>query len=1227
MADVVLNLIYNDNGAQKNVDNLVRTLQAMETKHYSINIDTREIKDLSVEAQKLTKNLDNVKNSVLSINNAFNGRAISTTFNELEVAVSRFEKRVQDSRLAIVNFYTSLAAKKNLGFEIDEKAASEQLVKLKNNLRLSREEANIARAQFEQMGKAIDVSGITGSIDAIAKKMASVGTGIYPENIKSMEDFSSDMTGKMSSSKFSKMRSSANNAWKGRFGYYVQERRAILQDTEKEAELFNNFKNQVEAANKEIAVGNRQTWRGIYQVITGTIHSLTAIYNTWKSAVTAPLNLTGVSQFASMITSMEGSLLLNQISSNITTGFANSVERFDILQTFPAVMEAVGFSADQSTEAMNRLYQSVLGLPTAFEDIVSVAQYFALVLGDLDKATDLAIAANNAFVASGATSQQITSGMRQLQYIIDGTKLRSTQWYSLIRSMPVALREVGKALGYPDFNSFTADLMGNKIAADTLIDSLIDVGLHSEKIAGVIDVMKTRVQAALDNVRNAAKRMGNAMLEALDETLKRTGGKGIAENIKGVSGILDRIAQVSAEWISNNGDKIQALIDKFMSINWEDIIPKLFDGLAEFADKALDNINEMLDKIPELLTTTSQWINDFENSAFFRWISGGGSIISGGAQIGLGISNLVLGTKTRTAANAILAELGVGKSASIFGGAGASLSGIGGVAGAGAIAGAIALGITNIIDLAYQLIDKGWKEGSAEYISHWKWSTPLGPAYDALKDFMISESSGNGNFMESPLRTIIEWMTGLKNNGALSEYRLRNLSSSKVGDIASRYSAYPFANKDTIAMLEALQTALTLGSADSDLLNKDISRITSSMNLADEIAKPYDAAIDALESKKEDIIKEIDKINEEIAKKFSGVDVNIFTFYKKLYDNSKKYFSEQFEEANGWGYSNTTRDRAEFLEKNLPEITGLIDEITQYALENYSDDEGVLAVVAQFMADFDWNDPEQLAVLVKNYGGKSMQEVFEQYFEQQAKNLDLDEAIQNALLNSQLKFKENELEAIDIEQKHLEEERESALAPVIEMIEDDMEVLEGDFDSVVESTKQAGKRIVDALEGLFNSLSSAKPKSSLNSFFQGIYNTIISWRNRILPILPTSNSFKVSPYNDNLLGQGSYSATGGFMFAPHGTDTIPAMLTPGEYVQRRAAVEHFGRIFMDRINALDLRGALRSLQIATPYSTGGFIKNETRNYRDNHAVVNQTFNNSSMNYGMRRANRFVRALG
>ncbi len=59
-----------------------------------------------------------------------------------------------------------------------------------------------------------------------------------------------------------------------------------------------------------------------------------------------------------------------------------------------------------------------------------------------------------------------------------------------------------------------------------------------------------------------------------------------------------------------------------------------------------------------------------------------------------------------------------------------------------------------------------------------------------------------------------------------------------------------------------------------------------------------------------------------------------------------------------------------------------------------------------------------------------------------------------------------------------------------------------------------------------------------------------------------------------------YRAKGGNIIVPSfkkkGTDTVPAMLTPGEYVQNRDAVNYFGIDFMRKINHKDLSGALQA---------------------------------------------------
>lgn len=101
-------------------------------------------------------------------------------------------------------------------------------------------------------------------------------------------------------------------------------------------------------------------------------------------------------------------------------------------------------------------------------------------------------------------------------------------------------------------------------------------------------------------------------------------------------------------------------------------------------------------------------------------------------------------------------------------------------------------------------------------------------------------------------------------------------------------------------------------------------------------------------------------------------------------------------------------------------------------------------------------------------------------------------------------------------------------------------------------------------------------------------------------------------------------ATGGPIFKAFGSDTVPAMLTPGEYIIRKGAADFFGRGLLERINALDIGGAFDRLILNSPVTAGRYGGNVYN--KDSHASVNQTFINSSPDYGRRRAMRFAHAL-
>lgn len=111
-----------------------------------------------------------------------------------------------------------------------------------------------------------------------------------------------------------------------------------------------------------------------------------------------------------------------------------------------------------------------------------------------------------------------------------------------------------------------------------------------------------------------------------------------------------------------------------------------------------------------------------------------------------------------------------------------------------------------------------------------------------------------------------------------------------------------------------------------------------------------------------------------------------------------------------------------------------------------------------------------------------------------------------------------------------------------------------------------------------------------------------------------------------------YRADGGSIFQRRGTDTVPAMLTPGEFVTNRKAVSTYGVEFMKRLNSLDIGGAFQSLTKFNPTKTmqrpniATTINNVKTTNNTNNARVNQTINGGNQKHAFKRANRYVRNL-
>lgn len=271
----------------------------------------------------------------------------------------------------------------------------------------------------------------------------------------------------------------------------------------------------------------------------------------------------------------------------ITEGLSGSFERYDIMHTYPKIMESMGSSTAEANKAIYELYQSVLGLPTGLDTIVEAQKQYYLATGDMTKATKMAIAANNAFVAGGADDVQILQGQRQLRDLMSAGKLKISEWESLAKAMPSAFKAI-----QDDLHVSRSQIFSNLVSPEKFVGSLLKVATGKGKVAQAAEEMKHTFTAVGANIRNSLRDAGVKTLETLDETLKKYDGGDVIDHLLEIKPAIQEMRDAVTEWIKANPDKILEFLDKLKAI---DIMGVIRGGAQAFSTvgKFLMNILNM----------------------------------------------------------------------------------------------------------------------------------------------------------------------------------------------------------------------------------------------------------------------------------------------------------------------------------------------------------------------------------------------------------------------------------------------------------------------------------------------------------------------------------------------------------------------------------------------------------------------------------------------------------
>lgn len=291
----------------------------------------------------------------------------------------------------------------------------------------------------------------------------------------------------------------------------------------------------------------------------------------------------------------------------LASSMDTAIKRFDTLNKFPKVLQALGVSAEDSERAMARLSDGIEGLPTTLDEIASTAQRMYTSFNDMDKATDTALALNNAMLGSGSSAADAKRGTEQYLQVLGRGKMEMQEWKILQETMDVGLIKIAESFGFAGKSAkddLYKALQDGTVSMDEFNDKLIEVGTGTGIMAELAKENSLGIETSLSNLKNAAARGIADILASFNKLTKEVTGKDIAQNIDSLKVIVNASFKAMGTAIEATtpivklfASTIKALIPvvKFLS-------PAIMGLVTAYAAlKTIEGINAILNKNAAIL--------------------------------------------------------------------------------------------------------------------------------------------------------------------------------------------------------------------------------------------------------------------------------------------------------------------------------------------------------------------------------------------------------------------------------------------------------------------------------------------------------------------------------------------------------------------------------------------------------------------------------------------------
>lgn len=306
--------------------------------------------------------------------------------------------------------------------------------------------------------------------------------------------------------------------------------------------------------------------------------------------------------FAAKVGAVAGiaSNVFGKVASVVTSSLGSAIDRADQMNNFPKVMKNLGYSSEDAAASIRKITNALDGLPTTSSAMTGMVQQLAPLTSNLDEATDIALAFNNAMLAGGASTMEQENALTQYTQMLSAGKVDMQAWRSIQAAMPGQLNQVAEAMmgaGH-NANDLYEAMKSGKFSFDDFNKAVMDLNQNG---FGKYASFAQQAKDATQGIGTAMENVKNRVAKAVQKVIDAVGVENIAGAINRFSSQFGKVGDAAAGMVtdvkkkfSEAGKWITGLYDK---LDKTGAITRFKDTISTAFESARSRVTEAVDRI------------------------------------------------------------------------------------------------------------------------------------------------------------------------------------------------------------------------------------------------------------------------------------------------------------------------------------------------------------------------------------------------------------------------------------------------------------------------------------------------------------------------------------------------------------------------------------------------------------------------------------------------------